>query len=148
MQSNITRARGFTLIELLMVISIIGILSGIAMVSLGGARVRAQDAKVSATMANLRTAAEIYYTGNGIGGYGPATSESECASGLFASSEVKPVIDSVAGPKYCRGTIYGYVAVAALPGGGAWCVDQTGTSTRKTTVPTATTSPTVTTCAY
>lgn len=56
--------RGFTLIELLVVIAIIGILSGIVITALSGARDKAYDAKVKGDLAGFRTAAELYYNNN------------------------------------------------------------------------------------
>lgn len=61
MNKNISTTKGFTLIELLVVISIIGILSSFAMVSLNGARAKARDALRKGDMAQIRTALNIYY---------------------------------------------------------------------------------------
>ncbi len=53
--------QGFTLIELLVVISIISVLSSMAIVSLNGARMKARDALRKADMSQLRTALALYY---------------------------------------------------------------------------------------
>ena len=53
--------RGFTLVELLVVISIIGLLSSFAIVSLNTARIKARDALRKGDMAQVRTAMSLYY---------------------------------------------------------------------------------------
>lgn len=55
---------GFTLVELLVVISIIGILSSFAIVSLNSARIKARDALRKGDMAQLRTALNLYFDDN------------------------------------------------------------------------------------
>lgn len=54
--------KGFTLIELLVVVSIIGLLSTLAVVALGSARVKARDAKRVADVRQISTALELYYS--------------------------------------------------------------------------------------
>ena len=56
--------KGFTLIELLIVVAIIGLLSTLAVVALGSARVKARDSKRLADLKQLQTALELFYTDN------------------------------------------------------------------------------------
>ncbi|MFA6897297.1 MAG: prepilin-type N-terminal cleavage/methylation domain-containing protein [Patescibacteria group bacterium] len=57
--------KGFTLIELLVVISIIGVLSTIAMTSLNGAKAKARDARRKTDMNQISLAMEQYYSVRG-----------------------------------------------------------------------------------
>ncbi len=60
--------RGFTLIELLVVIAIIGILASIVLVSLNSARGKGKDARIIATVGQLRTQFESDYNGSDYSG--------------------------------------------------------------------------------
>ncbi len=57
--------RAFTLIELLVVISIIGLLSAIAVVSLGSARVKTRNTKRNTDIKQLALALNLAYDANG-----------------------------------------------------------------------------------
>lgn len=59
LQSKIEKC-GFTLIELLVVISIIGILSAVALVALGGARAGGRDAKRRGDLEQIRSGLELF----------------------------------------------------------------------------------------
>lgn len=63
-KTSYKKEKGFTLIELLMVIAIIGILAGIVLTALGGAKALASDAKRKAEMSGLRYVLELHYLDN------------------------------------------------------------------------------------
>ena len=117
------KRKGFTLIELLVVIAIIGILAGIVLVSLGGARTKAKDASVKANMDTMRLAVEMYATGNNTYMLLPSdekTSYDNAKDTAVAQGATFIVADGgyFSATKYC--------IQCTLPGGGSWCLDSGG----------------------
>lgn len=73
------KQKGFTLIELLVVIAIIGLLSTLAVVSLGNARLKSRDARRVSDIKQIQTALELYY--NDVGGYPAAVASGSTITG-------------------------------------------------------------------
>ena len=131
--------KGFTLIELLVVIAIIGILASIVLVSLGGARDRARDARITADMGQIRTSATIFEGNN-------ATYTGVCAYPDINTLEADVDVQNGAlGVPECNSSATAYCAVAALNNGQFWCVDSTLRSQQYAADP-ATCSTTAFTC--
>jgi prepilin-type N-terminal cleavage/methylation domain-containing protein len=56
--------KGFTLVEVLIVVAIIGLLSSVILVGLGGFRARGRDARRIADLREVQSGLELYYTKN------------------------------------------------------------------------------------
>lgn len=77
--------KGFTLIELLVVIAVIGLLASIVLVSMGGVRAKARDAKRKSDLGQIQLALTMYY--DTYDTYPPAKPQTSCGgSDVWASS--------------------------------------------------------------
>lgn len=101
---NKSNQRGFTLIELLVVISIIGILSSFAVVSLNSARAKARDALRKGDMSQIRSALNIYFddhnaypTGPGCPALDTGAPDWGATFGCF-NAELKPALTNGSKP--------------------------------------------------
>lgn len=123
--------KGFTLIELLVVIAIIGILAGIVLVALGGARDRAKDARIKADLAQLRTVGEMFYgTNNSYTNLDGDADEGALATDIAAQGGTYVIRINTTVPAD------GYCAYSSLNDSSYWCVDGNLKSVADTAVPT------------
>ncbi len=110
--------KGFTLIELLVVIAIIGILSGIVLTSLNTARTKAKDARIQATMSQIRVLAETTYDGSNYNITG--NNYNALANDISTQGGTNLDLDG--------GTGSAYAVEVKLNTGKYFCVDSTGNS--------------------
>ncbi len=117
MKSHKNLEKGFTLIELLVVIAIIGILSGIVITALSGARQKATEAEIKSNLSGFRTAAELVYIDNS-NSYLTICTDPNTAPYLAALPD--PSVGCVPGDQ-------DYSLMATLnTEGDSWCVDSRG----------------------
>lgn len=133
---KLTLRKGFTLIELLVVIAIIGILAGIVLVSLGGARTRAKDTRIISDLSQLRTEAEILYSSDG----SYVSVDATKGEILKLSDDITLQGSSLTIEKAADNTAYCAYAKLNAPTADTWyCVDGPGMTAKSY-------SPTVPTC--
>ncbi|MDD5638938.1 MAG: type II secretion system protein [Candidatus Pacebacteria bacterium] len=125
-----TNKKGFTLIELLVVIAIIGILAGVVLVSLSGARTSAKDARIISNMEQIRNLAEIHYAKSDSYGGQRICNDSDSEFGPLRKDirdnggNIRSCVVSASGQEYCM--------KVKLNDGSYWCIDHKMTSKKYT----------------
>jgi prepilin-type N-terminal cleavage/methylation domain-containing protein len=129
--------RGFTLIELLVVISIITLLSSVVLSSLSSARSKAMDSAVKAALKQLAIQSQNYRDTQGDFGASVLTCAAVSPATHFFKSDATAVrilaniaTNAVSGTSIvCTTDVTGQlwaVSIAALKGGGNFCMDNSG----------------------
>lgn len=93
---NILKKGGFTLIELLVVMSILAVLSSIAMFSIGNIQENARNTKRRADLENIRTAMELFFSD--CGQYPPPSGSNRVRSPMRSSDSSVNNVNCPASP--------------------------------------------------
>ena len=105
----LTNKKGFTLIELLVVITIIGLLSALAVVSLSSARNKANDAKIKSDLTQLRATIELNADSSSDSPYATASTTvgnsiikpPSCSAGGYVLNPAAPTTSYAISAKLC-----------------------------------------------
>lgn len=97
MKSSAHKSRGFSLIELLVVITIIALLTGVILDSIGGSKAKARDAQRISDVGQLQLALALYfdrcntYPTPSSGVLSASTHDATCPSGITLGSYINQV---------------------------------------------------------
>jgi len=129
-----SKKRGFTLIELLVVIAIIGILSSIVLVGLRGARDQAKNARIISSMSQIRSMAEVLYSGTSYSDLNCTVVGVACTCGDNAVKELcEDIYDQNASATLTFHVGSEYCVQVDLLSSGSFCIDSTGYAGKATT---------------